>query len=92
MITESLFLKRAMNSAAPADYVNWAVERLIEGLDTPALRILAGLNPRLERDDIEPCFKKVDRWHKLPIWTASNKTLAEHFQAIAVVSPLLKEL
>ncbi len=47
-----------MDSAKPEDYVEWAVERLCEGLDTPSLRILAGVNTRFDRDKIEPYFEK----------------------------------
>lgn len=59
--TSGLLLKRSMGTAAAEDYVAWAVERLCEDLDTPSLRILAGLHPRLERHDIEPYFLKTCR-------------------------------
>lgn len=56
---QSLLLYRRMGCAAPEDYVNWAVQLLQEGYDSPSLRILAGLIPKLERDDIEFYFTKV---------------------------------
>lgn len=58
MTTLSLLLNRSMGFALPEDYVQWAMERLCEGLDSPSLRILAGLNTRFERDEVEPYFKK----------------------------------
>lgn len=45
-----------MSLARPEDYIEWAVERLSEEIDSPSLRILAGLNPRFERDEVEPYF------------------------------------
>jgi hypothetical protein len=51
-----LLLRRALGRACPEDYVSWAVERLCQNDDTPALRILAGLNSRFDRGDIEHYF------------------------------------
>ncbi|EAZ90260.1 hypothetical protein CY0110_04593 [Crocosphaera chwakensis CCY0110] len=56
-MTETLLLNRALNCAMAEDYIEWAVERLCEGVDTPNLRILAGLNPKLEKDEIESYFR-----------------------------------
>jgi hypothetical protein len=58
MTTDSLLLKRIMGTALPDDYVDWAVARMCAGLDTPNLRILAGLNIDFERDEIESYFKR----------------------------------
>lgn len=58
METHSLMLKRALGSAFPGLYVDWAVERLCDGSDSPSLRILAGLNPKLETSEIEQYFRK----------------------------------
>jgi hypothetical protein len=58
MNTDILLLKRSMGLAISEDYIEWAVERLCEGLDSPSLRILAGLNLRFERHEVEPYFKK----------------------------------
>ena len=58
MKTDELFYRRFMGWAAPENYVDWAVDLLVDGADTPSLRILAGLNPRLEHHDIHPYFLK----------------------------------
>ncbi|MFC1601890.1 hypothetical protein ACFL34_06020 [Candidatus Sumerlaeota bacterium] len=58
MNTDSLLLRCSMRYARPHDYVEWAVERMCEELDSPSLRILAGLNIRLEQHEIETYFKK----------------------------------
>ena len=55
-MTDKLLLDRWMGYALPEDYVAWAVELLVAGRDTPSLRVLAGLIPNLERDDIEVYF------------------------------------
>jgi len=54
--TESLLLRRSLGRASPEDYIAWAVERLCQDCDTPALRILAGLNSQLDQDEIEHYF------------------------------------
>jgi hypothetical protein len=54
--TETLLLRRALGRAEPVDYVNWAVDQLCRNVDGPNLCILAGLSPRLERDEIEQYF------------------------------------
>ena len=58
MQTDSLMLNRTLGSAHPKQYVDWAVERLCDGLDTPSLCVLAGLNPKLETEEIETYFQK----------------------------------
>lgn len=58
MLTNTLLLNRSMGLATPESHINWAVERLCEGVDSPSLRILAGLNVLLERDEIEEYFTK----------------------------------
>jgi hypothetical protein len=55
-MTDKLLLDRWMGDAPGEDYVAWAVELLVTGRDTPSLRVLAGLIPSLERDDIEVYF------------------------------------
>jgi hypothetical protein len=55
--TESLLLRRALSRARPEDYVNWAVEQLCRGADSPSLRILAGLSVRFDRDEVEVYFR-----------------------------------
>ncbi|HEY6562190.1 MAG TPA: hypothetical protein VI072_33210 [Polyangiaceae bacterium] len=57
MTTELLFLRRALGSAQPEDYVQWAIEQLGDGADGPNLRILAGLSTRFDRDEVEHYFK-----------------------------------
>jgi hypothetical protein len=54
--TELLLISRALRRARAEHYVEWAVQQLCEGRDSPSLRILAGLSTRFERDDIEPYF------------------------------------
>ena len=56
MNTDQLFLDRALDLAADEDYVAWAVARLVAGDDTPDLRVLAGLNPRFDRQEIGKYF------------------------------------
>ena len=58
MTTYTLLLNHLTGAARPKDYIEWAVERLSEGVDSPSLRILAGLNMRFERHEVEPYFKK----------------------------------
>ena len=56
MTTATLLLQRAMGRATSEAHVRWAEERLLEGLDSRGLRILAGLNPRFEAEEIESYF------------------------------------
>lgn len=58
MQTDNLILNRSLGTAYPDQYVDWAVERMCDGLDSPSLRILAGLNPKLETEEIEAYFRK----------------------------------
>ena len=51
-------LCRALGDAERTDYVEWATARLARGDDTPNLRILAGLSPTRDPDDIEPYFRR----------------------------------
>lgn len=59
MTTDKLLLRRCLGETVPEDYIEWAVERLCDGVDTANLRILAGLSPVLDRDEIEPFFRRV---------------------------------
>lgn len=54
--TESLLLRRALGRAGPQDYVDWAIDQICRGIDSSNLRILAGLNLRFDRDEVEPYF------------------------------------
>lgn len=58
MTTDILFLRRCLGETTGEDYIVWAVEQLCGADDTPSLRILAGLNPALDRDEIEEFFLK----------------------------------
>ncbi len=58
MQTDLLLLKRSLGSAFADQYVDWAVERLSDGLDSPSLRILAGLDPKTETGEVEGYFLK----------------------------------
>ena len=54
----SLLLHRALGTSTREQHIEWAVQLLAQGSDTPSLRILAGLNPKTERDKIESFFRK----------------------------------
>jgi len=54
-------LNRSIGSAVPDQYVAWAVQLLSDGSDAPSLRILAGLNPNLETEEIEEYFLRTCR-------------------------------
>lgn len=41
-----VFALSSFDNATPADYVTWAESALVTGLDSPALRVLAGFDPR----------------------------------------------
>lgn len=58
LTTEQLLLDRALGVARAEDYIDWAVDRMAKGADTPNLRILAGLSPRFDRHDVEYYFKR----------------------------------
>lgn len=58
MHTDSLILNRSLGTAYPDQYVDWAVEQMCNGLDSPSLRILAGLNTKFDSEEIESYFKK----------------------------------
>ena len=52
---EAMFGRREVEQLAAADYVEWAIERLVAGQDSASLRVLAGLDPRstwFEADDL----------------------------------------
>ncbi|MDU8946770.1 hypothetical protein [Ovoidimarina sediminis] len=55
-LTDKLLLNRWFKTAMGEDYVEWAVQLLLRGEDSPSLRVLAGLNPNLERYEVEPNF------------------------------------
>jgi hypothetical protein len=53
-----LFARRALESRTPDDLVEWAVSELVDGLDTPHLRILAGLTKPLYWSEVEEIFAR----------------------------------
>ena len=55
-----LLLRDAAGTATGDDFVVWAEQALIEGLDSPALRQLAGLEGR-PRSDAKPLFDRAVR-------------------------------
>lgn len=72
-MTDKLLLDRYMGNALAEDYVAWAVELLVAGRDTPSLRVLAGLDPALERTDIEVYFLRCCKELKLrPVEPSEN--------------------
>ncbi len=58
MNTDDLMLNRSLGTAFPDQYVDWAVQLLCDGSDTPSLRILAGLDLRFDTEEIEAYFFK----------------------------------
>jgi len=58
---DKLLLDRWMGDAQGEDYIDWAVDLLVAGRDTPSLRVLAGLNATHERSDIEEYFLRTCR-------------------------------
>ena len=59
MKTDTLLLHRSLGAALPQDYIDWAVDQLASGVDTPNIRILAGLSAKLDTEEIESYFRKV---------------------------------
>jgi hypothetical protein len=59
MKTDTLILNRSLGAAIPEDYIDWAVNQLQSGIDTPNLRILAGLSVKFDNEEIESYFTKV---------------------------------
>lgn len=57
MNTARLMLRRALGYAQPEEYVEWAVELLCADADGANLTILAGLNARFDRADVEEYFR-----------------------------------
>lgn len=49
-------LRRVLGYAQPEEYVEWAVDLLCADTDGANLRILAGLNARIDRADVEEYF------------------------------------
>lgn len=49
-------LLRALGYAQPEEYIEWAVDLLCADTDGANLRILAGLNARIDRADVEEYF------------------------------------
>ncbi|MBW4694030.1 MAG: hypothetical protein KME27_19975 [Lyngbya sp. HA4199-MV5] len=54
--TNAIFGKRALHQVFADDYIDWAIELLVQGYDSPNLRILAGLDRRSSVFDIETYF------------------------------------
>ncbi len=58
MKTDTLLLNRALGMGSREQCVEWAVDQMVAGADTPSLRILAGLNPQVDLDEVEEFFQK----------------------------------
>lgn len=56
--TEALLGSERLGLADDAAYVSWAITRLSEGLDSPNLRMLAGLEPLLNHFEVKHHFIK----------------------------------
>lgn len=54
--TISVFGKRALEQISAADYIDWAIEMLMQDYDSPNLRILAGLDRRNSIFEVEAYF------------------------------------
>ncbi|MGD1940570.1 MAG: hypothetical protein ACFB0G_04610 [Leptolyngbyaceae cyanobacterium] len=93
MLSETLWLYRRMSYAIPEDYVEWATQRLCEGQDSPSLRVLAGLEPKLERDEIKPYFIKActELSLEMPLKAEEPRTTAEVIRKIYGLSNLPPE-
>jgi hypothetical protein len=61
MKTDTLLLNRAIGTGSREQCVAWAVDQMVAGADTPSLRILAGLNPQVDLDEVEEFFQKAAR-------------------------------
>jgi hypothetical protein len=62
----TVFGRRAMNRVSAADYVEWATGMLVDGHDTPTLRVLAGLDERGSAFEAEEYFRRVLRELQIP--------------------------
>lgn len=56
--TASILGRRTLGQVPAADYVDWAVGQLVAGLDSPTLRILAGLDARVTWFEAEDLFHR----------------------------------
>jgi hypothetical protein len=54
----AIFGKRALQQLSSVDYVDWAGEMLVQGYDSPSLRILAGLNRSASTFEAEGYFDR----------------------------------
>jgi hypothetical protein len=77
MPTENLLKERALGFDIPEYYISWAIERLCEGADSEGLRILAGLDPVRERNEIEPCFLRAAAELEIELPAAAEPAMKE---------------
>jgi hypothetical protein len=54
--TKAIFGKRAVQNIFAEDYIDWAGEMLVQGYDSPRLRILAGLDRQGSVFEVEEYF------------------------------------
>ncbi|NJL88636.1 MAG: hypothetical protein HC916_01680 [Coleofasciculaceae cyanobacterium SM2_1_6] len=69
--TKAILAKRVLHDVSAQDYIDWAVDMLVKGDDSPSLRILAGLDQHNSFLEVESYFlrsieelnikKKVDK-------------------------------
>jgi hypothetical protein len=64
--TATIFGRRAMNRVSAADYVAWATGMLVDGHDSPTLRVLAGLDERGSVFETEEYFSRALRELQIP--------------------------
>lgn len=55
---DKLLWRRAVGEASTAEPVEWAESALLAGLDSPHLRILAGLSQPFHWSEVEHCFER----------------------------------
>jgi hypothetical protein len=59
--TVTIFGRQVMNQVTAADYVEWATGMLVDGFDSPTLRMLAGFDERGSTADAEIYFRRALR-------------------------------
>ena len=66
MTTPAIQAQHVLGRAQAGDYIDWAVDALVSGSDSPNLRILAGLDRFVSSFEAEEHFKKARKELGLP--------------------------
>ncbi len=69
--------RRVAGTVSADDYINWASSALEQGLDTPNLRILAGLPSSTWRSDAEPYFDRA--LNELQIYVGDKEEILREY-------------